>query len=69
MQFFETSAKDNIQVDDAFVEMAKMGLKREGENQIIMPDTIGGAQNAITLHNSNRDKEKPQAKKKKCCKS
>ena len=49
--------------------MAKMGLKREGENQIIMPDTIGGAQNAITLHNSNRDKEKPSAKKKKCCKS
>ena len=43
MQFFETSATDNIQVDDVFVEMAKMALKREGVNSIIMPDTIGGA--------------------------
>ena len=30
--------------------MAKKALAREGDNQIIMPDTIGGASNAIRLH-------------------
>ena len=29
MLYFETSAKDGISVDDAFVEMAKMAMKRE----------------------------------------
>ena len=32
MQFFETSATNNIHVDDAFVEMAKKALAREGDN-------------------------------------
>lgn len=30
--YFETSAKENVSVDDAFVEMAKMAIKRESEN-------------------------------------
>lgn len=30
-----------------FVEMARMGLKRDKDNQILIPDSIGGAQNAI----------------------
>jgi len=30
-------------VSEAFVEMAKMALKRGENQQIIMPDSIGGA--------------------------
>jgi Ras-related protein Rab-7A len=30
--YFETSAKENVSVDDCFVEMAKMAIKRESEN-------------------------------------
>ena len=55
MLYFETSAKDGIQVDDAFVEMAKMAMKREATQQIIMPDSIGGASGALKLQpNSKR---------------
>lgn len=50
MPFYETSAKDNVSVDEAFVEMAKIALKRESENQIMMPDSIGGAGGAIRLN-------------------
>jgi hypothetical protein len=50
MPYYETSAKDNISVDDAFIEMAKIALKRESDNQIIMPDSIGGAGGAIRLN-------------------
>ena len=41
--FFETSAKDGVHVNEAFVEMVKMGIKRESENKIVMPDSIGGS--------------------------
>lgn len=42
MPYYETSAKENISVDDAFIEMAKMAIKREQENTIFMPEKIGG---------------------------
>jgi hypothetical protein len=29
MAYYETSAKENIAVDDAFIEMAKMAIKRD----------------------------------------
>ena len=40
MKYFETSAKDGVQVNEAFIEMVKMGIKRESANQIIMPDSL-----------------------------
>ena len=43
MLYFETSAKDGVHVNEAFVEMVKQGIKRESENKIVMPDSIGGA--------------------------
>tara|TARA_B110001450_G_C17466861_1_gene418570 strand:- start:138 stop:341 length:204 start_codon:yes stop_codon:yes gene_type:complete len=43
MAYFETSAKEGVQVSDAFIEMVKKGIAREQNNQIIMPDSIGGA--------------------------
>jgi Ras-related protein Rab-7A len=27
--YYETSAKENVQVDDAFIEMARMAISRE----------------------------------------
>lgn len=32
MPYYETSALENISVDQAFIEMAKMALKREANN-------------------------------------
>ena len=51
MPYYETSAKENIAVDDAFINMAKMAIKRESQNQIFaLPDSIGGAGGAIKLN-------------------
>ena len=32
--YYETSAKENIQVEDAFIEITRMAIKRESENNI-----------------------------------
>lgn len=32
MKYFETSARDGVQVNEAFIEMVKMGIKRESAN-------------------------------------
>lgn len=34
MPFYEASAKENVSIEDAFKEIAKMTFKRESENQI-----------------------------------
>ena len=43
MPYFETSAKEGFKVSEAFIEMVRRGIARESNNQIVMPDTIGGA--------------------------
>ena len=54
MPYFETSAKENISVEDAFIEIAKMAMKREAEsNMLFMPGTIGGAEGAIKMSASD----------------
>jgi len=50
--YFETSALENISVDNAFVEMAKLAIKRESVNNsnlFQLPSSIGGAGGAIKL--------------------
>ena len=42
MGYFETSAKDNVQVKDAFIEMVRKAIKRDPKDQIILPDNIAG---------------------------
>lgn len=54
--YYETSALENISVDNAFVEMAKLALKRESSANIFkLPDSIGGAGGAIKLTPSAED--------------
>eukprot|EP00698_Gefionella_okellyi_P004988 TRINITY_DN14594_c0_g1_i1.p1 TRINITY_DN14594_c0_g1~~TRINITY_DN14594_c0_g1_i1.p1 ORF type:complete len:205 (+),score=35.41 TRINITY_DN14594_c0_g1_i1:65-679(+) len=38
--YFETSAKENINVEQAFLVVAKNALKQEREEEIYLPDTI-----------------------------
>ena len=71
--YYETSALENISVDNAFVEMAKLALKRESSTNIFkLPDSIGGAGGAIKLTPSadagkNGSGTRSQTKKKGCC--
>lgn len=68
MPYYETSAKENISVEEAFVEMAKMAIKRESENQIFsLPDSIGGAGGALKLNaKDDQRRTKTQVQKKMC---
>ena len=49
MMFYETSAVAGIGVEEAFMDMAKAALKRDAEQQISMPATIGDAGGALKL--------------------
>ena len=42
MPYFETSDKEGVSVNEAFIDMVRRGIQRESSNQIVMPDTIGG---------------------------
>lgn len=70
--YFETSAIENIQVETAFVDMARAALKRGSSNAMFdLPGSIGGAGGAIKLSNTD-DRGKGAsgaagAKKKGCC--
>lgn len=68
MPYYETSAKENISVEEAFVEMAKMAIKRESENQIFsLPDSISGAGGALKLNaKDDQRRTKTQVQKKMC---
>ena len=40
--YFETSALDNICVDEAFITMVKKALDNQESDEMVMPDSIGG---------------------------
>ena len=68
MMYFETSAKEGVAVNDAFVEMVRKGIQRESQNQILMPDSIGGAAGGggIKLQ-SNKNNKRGTNVKGGCC--
>lgn len=56
--YFETSAKDAIKVESAFLEAAQMALSQEtAENDVFIPDTI----------NLSNQAKAPAAAKSSCC--
>jgi Ras-related protein Rab-7A len=48
--FYETSAKEGVSVEQAFLEIAKKALKRIETNNIAIPESIGGASGALKLN-------------------
>ena len=50
MMFYETSALDGVNVENAFRDMARAALKREADQQITMPSTIGEAGGSLKLN-------------------
>ena len=59
--YYETSALEDVAVDDAFVQMAQAAIKREQENQLFMPDKIGGLPgNGLKLGKDDKKKGKTQ---------
>ena len=65
--FYETSAKEGIQVETAFHEVAKKSLKRSSSGAIFMPDSIGGAQGALKLQADKEKGNNRQSKTKSSC--
>ena len=60
--YYETSALEDVAVDDAFVQMAQAAIKREQENQLFMPDKIGGGLPGAGLKLGKDDKKKDKTK-------
>ena len=49
MPYFETSALNNIAVDEAFITMIKKALDNQVQDEMQMPDSIGAMGGTITL--------------------
>ena len=66
MMFYETSAIDGVNVENAFRDMARAALKREAQQQITMPSNIGDAGGALKL-NSKSEQSRNQTKQTSSC--
>ena len=66
MMFYETSALEGVHVEDAFKEMAKAALKRDAEQQLSLPATMGGADGNLKLTAKN-DAQRGQTKSSSTC--
>ena len=69
MLYFETSAKEGNNVNEAFIEMVKMGIKRESNNVLNMPPSIGGnfGGNDGGLKLNNKKKNPTSVQGGRCC--
>jgi len=68
LPYYETSAIDNILVEEAFMEMAREAVQREARPGHFMPETIGGAGGTIRLSAHKKSPYEEAKKKKKKCK-
>ena len=55
MTFRETSAIDNVNVEDCFIEMARAALKRDAQQQISLPPSVGSSGSTLRLNAKSTD--------------
>ena len=67
MLFYETSAIEGVSVEDAFLQMAKAALKRESEQQLTMPASMGEAGGALKLTAKDQSKRGATQSQSTCC--
>lgn len=68
MKYFETSAKEGLSVNEAFIEMVRMGIKRESNNEIVMPGSIAGSgQGAGIKLSAGNKRGQTNVKSNSCC--
>ncbi len=65
--FYETSAKEGVSVEQAFLEIAKKALKRIETNNIAIPESIGGASGALKLNPQNQANKRGATQTKSSC--
>ena len=66
MMFYETSALDGVNVENAFRDMARAALKREAQQQITLPTTIENTGGSLKL-TSKTDKQANNTQVKSSC--
>lgn len=64
--YFEASAKENLMISEAFMEMGKSALRRVSRDAIVMPTSIKGAGPTITLGDKSKRTHDYKKAKKKC---
>ena len=67
MMFYETSALDGVNVENAFRDMARAALKREAQQQITMPSTIGDAGGSLKLNAKSEQQSRTQTNQTSSC--
>ena len=65
--FYETSALDGVNVENAFRDMARAALKREAQQQISMPTTIEAAGGSLKLSSKTEAAARQQTQQKSTC--
>lgn len=67
MMFYETSALDGVNVENAFRDMARAALKREAQQQITMPTSIENAGGSLKLNQKTEAQARNQTKQSSSC--
>ena len=67
MLFYETSAVDGTSVEEAFLEMAKLALKRDGEQALAMPATMMNAPGGMKLKSKEHSQRGQTQTRSNCC--
>ena len=65
--YIETSAKDNISVEEAFTKLVEQGTTRQKSNKHELPSRLTQKKNAVTLNTSKSGSKKTNNGNKKWC--